>query len=245
MAAVSAGVVQLPPNSTGKIVDTSELTVGANTAERQNICLADPTTAANVSNIILPAGSPTAQVANGALATAAFSMDGLRATYGAANIGFSAGTSATTDIWTFYGSATKTIKVLQVQFSSTTATAAAYYDVILALRSTAPSSGANGTAAVRGLFDSNNAAVTAAAPLSWTTAPTAGSGAGNIAIWKYFSVLTGTVTTSQIITWAPPSWGQAITLRGTSQGIALTLNAATPANAQSWDVSVIWTEDAS
>lgn len=37
--------------NTGKKVDTSELTVGANVVERQNVCLADPTTAAAVLNV--------------------------------------------------------------------------------------------------------------------------------------------------------------------------------------------------
>ena len=43
--------VQVAPNSTGLKVDTTELTVGANTVERQNICVADPTTAANVATV--------------------------------------------------------------------------------------------------------------------------------------------------------------------------------------------------
>ena len=43
--------VQVAPNSTGLKVDTTELVVGANTVERQNVCLADPSTAANVANV--------------------------------------------------------------------------------------------------------------------------------------------------------------------------------------------------
>lgn len=38
-------IIQVPPNSTGLKVDCSELTVGANTVERQRIVLADPATA--------------------------------------------------------------------------------------------------------------------------------------------------------------------------------------------------------
>jgi hypothetical protein len=41
------GIIQLPLDSTGKKLDTSELTVGANTVERQRVVVADPTTAAN------------------------------------------------------------------------------------------------------------------------------------------------------------------------------------------------------
>ena len=40
------GIVQLQPDSTGKKVDTSELTVGANTVERQRLVIADSGTAA-------------------------------------------------------------------------------------------------------------------------------------------------------------------------------------------------------
>jgi hypothetical protein len=39
-------VVQVPPDSTGKKIDVSELTVGANTAQRQRVVLADDATAA-------------------------------------------------------------------------------------------------------------------------------------------------------------------------------------------------------
>lgn len=41
------GIVQVAPDSTGKKVDTSELTVGANTVERQRIVIADDATAAS------------------------------------------------------------------------------------------------------------------------------------------------------------------------------------------------------
>lgn len=45
------GLVQVPPDSTGKKVDTSELTVGANTVERQRIVVADSTTAAALGGV--------------------------------------------------------------------------------------------------------------------------------------------------------------------------------------------------
>ena len=45
------GLVQVGPDSTGKKVDTSELTVGANTVERQRIVMADPTTAAALATV--------------------------------------------------------------------------------------------------------------------------------------------------------------------------------------------------
>jgi hypothetical protein len=50
---MTAQIVNLVNDSgnTGKKVDLSELTVGANTVERQNICIADPATAANIINV--------------------------------------------------------------------------------------------------------------------------------------------------------------------------------------------------
>lgn len=45
------GLIQVPADSTGKKVDTSELTVGANTVERQRINLSDPVTAAAIASV--------------------------------------------------------------------------------------------------------------------------------------------------------------------------------------------------
>jgi hypothetical protein len=52
-------LVQVLPDSTGKKVDTSSLTVGANTVERQRMNMADPTTAAAIAAVMnsLPAGT--------------------------------------------------------------------------------------------------------------------------------------------------------------------------------------------
>src|SRR4051794_18707750 len=45
------GIVQVAPDSTGKKVDTSELTVSAQTVERQRIVVADDTAAAGVGKV--------------------------------------------------------------------------------------------------------------------------------------------------------------------------------------------------
>lgn len=45
---MSDGYIQVQPDSTGKKVDNSELTVGANTVERQRIVLADSADAAGL-----------------------------------------------------------------------------------------------------------------------------------------------------------------------------------------------------
>jgi hypothetical protein len=56
---MTAGVVQVQPDSTGKKIDTNELTVGANTVERQNISISDPTSATQIAAVASssPAGT--------------------------------------------------------------------------------------------------------------------------------------------------------------------------------------------
>jgi len=46
-----SGYVGLPPDGTGKKVDTSELVVSSNTVERQNVCIADGQTAAAIADV--------------------------------------------------------------------------------------------------------------------------------------------------------------------------------------------------
>lgn len=50
------GLVQVQPDSSGKKIDTSELTVGANTVERQRVCLADSAAAANIASVAAVGG---------------------------------------------------------------------------------------------------------------------------------------------------------------------------------------------
>jgi len=58
------GVVQVAVDSTGKKIDTSKITVGANTVERQRIVVADPTTAAAMAAVtnVAPANTTYALV---------------------------------------------------------------------------------------------------------------------------------------------------------------------------------------
>jgi len=50
--AVTEGSVQVPPDSTGKIIDTNELTRAAQTVERQNISIADPETDVAIAAVV-------------------------------------------------------------------------------------------------------------------------------------------------------------------------------------------------
>jgi hypothetical protein len=45
------GFVQVAPDSTGKKIDNTELTVGANTVERQRVNIADPTSATAIAGV--------------------------------------------------------------------------------------------------------------------------------------------------------------------------------------------------
>lgn len=64
------GLVQVAPDSTGKKVDTSELTVGANTVERQRVVLADSSNAAGLAVVSSP--NTDADAGDTALATEAY-----------------------------------------------------------------------------------------------------------------------------------------------------------------------------
>ncbi len=57
---MSAGTVRLYPDSTGKIIDTNELTVGSNTVERQNVSVADPTNALGIGAVVVAGSDPGA-----------------------------------------------------------------------------------------------------------------------------------------------------------------------------------------
>ena len=223
--------IQIPPQSTGLKVDTAELTNGANTVERQVITLGDPLTAANTAAV---SASKNLNV----------SLDGINAqTYRAALAPFSAGTGATTDIAILGGSASKTIRVTKVQVSSTTATAAVYYDLQLNKTSTAHSAGTPVAGTVVPL-DSGFAAGTATAN-SFTAAPTSGTQVGLVDCTRVFSPISGTPALGpQPFLFQFPAYGNAaLVLRGTAQELTVRINGVTPANAQTWDIMFEWIED--
>lgn len=232
---MTANYIQPPANTgTGLKIDTSELSVGVNVVERQNVVIGDPTS---------DVGLATVQTVNAikGLAVATYNPDIYKATYGAA-AGFSAGTAATTDIFTIYGSGTKTVRVTRLLISSTTSTAAAYYDVILAKRSTAATGGTPATPTIVP-YDSGFAAGTATVK-NYTAAPTAGTNVGTLTFAKYFSPITGTpAAVSTLVFDFANRPASPIVLRGTGEGLAVTISGVTPANAQTWDIAVEWTEE--
>ena len=231
--------IQPPPNSTGLKIDTAEVVNGSNTVERQIIAHGDPSTAANVANVVLGANP-----AQGYSLVANAPLDGYKATYAAALVGLNVGTSATTDCFTIFGSGTKTIRVLRVSVSGSVATAAAQYDLLLQVCSAAPASG-TATTATNVPYDSLSAAATALVK-GWTVAPTAAAYVGKIAVAQRFFEITGSTSVAgpaPVVFEFGNNPGSAVVLRGTTQGLSLSLNGATPANATALDVSVVWTEE--
>jgi hypothetical protein len=225
--------IQVPPQSTGLKVDTAELTNGANTVERQIVLLGDPLVAANIGAV---SGGRNSLV----------STDGIfNATYRATCAPFSAGTGATTDIATITGSASKTIRVTKIVVSSTTATAAVYYDLQISKTSAAHTGGTPVAATVVPL-DSGFAAGSATVN-AYTAGPTSGALVGIIESQRIFSGITGTVTinTNPVTFLFGTNGGSAAVLRGVAQELGVRINAVTPANAQTWDITFEWVEDAS
>src|SRR6185295_897807 len=159
--------------------------------------------------------------------------------YAAAVVGLVAAATPT-DVFTIYGSGTKTVRIIRVEVSATENTAA-IRDVVLIKRSTA-NTGGTSTSPTRVTYDSSNAAATATV-LAYTANPTLGTGVGNIRTAKIDVPATNLVGSTDRIMWTfgdRPS--QAVVLRGTSEGLAVNLNSVTSAN-NSFDISIEWTEE--
>ncbi len=157
----------------------------------------------------------------------------------------SVGTGATTNILTFAGSATKTVKVTRITVSATATTAAAIFDLCLNRQSAADTGGTAATTATILKAAVADAAATAVAPLFYTAGPTAGTTTGTISSFKLFAPITATGSTFGNVVEILGVPGRAckpITLVGITDVLALTLNSATPANASSFDIHVEWTE---
>jgi hypothetical protein len=169
-----------------------------------------------------------------------------KTTYFASYKGQSIGTGATTNILTIAGSATKKVTVAAIFLSATAATAASYFDVLVNRQSAADTGGTAATTATIIKADTTNATATAVAPLFYTAGPTAGTVTGTMAAYKLFAPITGTPAPVTIVNVVPnmTHYGQGITLNGVADVLALTVNAVTPANATSWDVTVVWVEEA-
>jgi hypothetical protein len=163
--------------------------------------------------------------------------EGLKNSYRAAASFVPAGTSAT-DVFTITGTATKTVQVTHVAMNCTAGTATAV-DMLLIKRSTADTAGTS-TAVTAVPLDSNDAAATATV-LAYTANPTLGNTVGNISALKELANITTGVTTGELLEEFGLRAGlQEVTLRGTSQVLAINLNSASITG--SCDAEVEWTE---
>jgi len=146
-------------------------------------------------------------------------------------------TTAATDLVTIYGSATKTINILNVWVTGVQTTAG-QAQVLLIKRSTVNTAGTS-TAPAKIPYDSNDAAATATF-LAYTANPTLGTAIGNIRGDRAFLPGLATATDAQGLYWSFIN-GKSMILRGVNQGVCINLNGATLAGG-SINVTIEWTE---
>ena len=158
-------------------------------------------------------------------------------TYSSAIVGGTIANNAT-DIFTIYGSATKTIRVTRLAITATQTTAA-QRDLVLIKRSTANTAGTS-TAPNKVPHDSTSVAATATV-LSYTANPTLGTSVGNVRSRKVY-VGTTAGNSDECIFEFGTRGNQAIVLRGTNEGLCVNLNSVTSFGGL-WDISVEWVEE--
>jgi hypothetical protein len=181
---------------------------------------------------------------NGRLLVSNSQIDGYKATYSTSITNLVVAASPT-DIFTLTGSATKVIKIIKVSIVGNS-TVQSWYDIIFIKRST-DNTGGTFISQTLVSFDSNNIASTATAR-SYTVNPTVlGTSIGTMSAHKlWFGPIApggnqvGSVN-EQIFQYGTNS-GQAITLRGTSQVLAINLNGVTVPGS-TINCSIVYTEE--
>lgn len=169
------------------------------------------------------------------------STDSQRASYSASIVKLAVATSANL-IFTLTGSATKIIRVTRLELSGTCATTAKDINFFIAKYSTAASGGTTGTAPTIAPYDSTSSAASATIAV-YTADPTAGTSVGNIRAGNLFMAVTGSTTaTGLYIAEFGNRPSQAVTLRGTSQQLGISLNGENTATSV-MDIFIEWTED--
>lgn len=131
--------------------------------------------------------------------------------------------ASATDVFTISGSATKTIKIYRIYYVMT-ATAGANATVRLIRRSSL-NTGGTSVLVTSIAHDTNNAAATAVIR-SYTANPTLGTTVGDLRIQNLYISGGGTIGAGPFI-YESITQDQPLVLRGTSQLIAINMNAAT------------------
>lgn len=204
-----------------------------------NLLTVDSTGAARVT-IYDAAGDAALVTAAGALNVNIAGLNISKTTYSAA-INSLTPPATPTDMVTITGSATKTVKILRIELS-TTQTTAGINTFFLVKRSTANSAGTSsaGTAVPH---DSTNAAATATV-LAYTANPTLGSAIGNVRATKVLTPAPASLATAvQVWEFDGVSGGQPVVLNGTSQVLALNFNGAALPTGLNVNCTITWTEE--
>jgi hypothetical protein len=170
--------------------------------------------------------------------------DGWKPTY-TYTISATAPYATPTDWVVIRGSATKTVKIVHIEYSGV-ATAATAGNIILIKKHTVANTGGTSTNPAFIQHDSNDAAATALV-LLYTAAPTI---SGTAAIWKTVRLTYGLVAAAGG-TWAQDRyvWDhsgepyEAMTLRGVAQELAFNFNAVAIPAGGVYDLSVTITEE--
>jgi hypothetical protein len=191
------------------------------------------------SGIAVPAGTYTGAI--DAYGNFCVMTEGTKPTYSAGTTGTFTLPATPTQVVTIIGSATKTIRVLNITISGSAAVASQAIAVGLQKLSTAPTGGTPVTPAV---VPHDSASPTGSAVVThYTGLPTLGTALGYI---RSSNVMFGLITATTIdrVVWDFTTRnGQGLVLRGTSQGLAVNLNGIALANATLMSYSIEWTEE--
>lgn len=164
--------------------------------------------------------------------------------YAAALTAKTATTAGTGPFFSICGSSSKVVKVQQINFDYTVATAGVYADPVLKKTSAATSAG-TATALVKVPLNSTYGASTVNLLNFYTVLATAGTLVGTVDGQMTFANITGTVANQQAsktFTFRAPSDLEAVVLNGTAECLEGSFGTTT-ANAPTMMVSVKWTEE--
>lgn len=163
-------------------------------------------------------------------------VSGSVATYGASIVGLVVPALAT-DVFTITGSATKTVKIVEIGIGGS-ASAAVNLNISVVKRSTANTLGTSTTPTVVP-HDSNNAAGTAVVR-AYTVNPTLGNTVGTLKTFK--PLIDSTTIAANNVLWQQQIPAQALVLRGTSEVIAINFNVTT-ITTPVFNMYFVWTEE--
>lgn len=158
--------------------------------------------------------------------------------------------ASATDMAQLFGSGTKTVKLLRIYISYTTASAANQCNTFYVIkRSTANSSGTPTTPTVIPV-DSNNAAGTAVVKYYASGSnPTTGTTVGTLVVAPLVAATSATSTSQppqsgMFLVYDADQCGQTVVLRGTGEGVVINNNGATlTGTSAKVSVTYVWTEE--